>query len=86
MINRVEKDIITRWKGTVNQPLVSICCTTYNHKNYIDEALDSFLMQETNFPFEIIVRDDASQDGTVDIINKYLDRFPNIIKPIYENN
>ena len=84
MINRAEKDIIKTWKGVVNQPLVSICCTTYNHENYINEALDSFLMQDTNFPFEIIVRDDASQDRTVDIINKYLDRFPNIIKPIYE--
>ena len=41
-------------------------------------------MQQTHFPFEIIIRDDASQDSTIDIINKYLDRYPNIIKPIYE--
>lgn len=84
MINKTEQEIMKNWKGNMDQPLVSVCCSTFNHENYIAEALDSFLMQVTNFPFEIIVRDDASQDSTVDIINRYLKLFPNIIKPIYE--
>jgi glycosyltransferase involved in cell wall biosynthesis len=43
-----------------NIPLVSIVCTTYNQELYIKDALESFIMQRTNFPFEIIVHDDAS--------------------------
>ena len=52
-----------------NKPLVSICCITYNHAPYIRDALEGFLMQKTNFPFEIIIHDDASTDGTVEIVN-----------------
>ena len=51
--------------------IVSIQCITYNHALYIREALDSFLMQETNFRYEIVVHDDASTDGTADIIREY---------------
>lgn len=72
------------WSSKKN-PIVSICCTTYNHESYINDAIDSFLMQKTSFPFEIIVRDDFSTDSTASIIKKYVEKFPNIIKPIYEN-
>ena len=65
-------------------PLVSICCITYNHAKYIREALEGFLVQKTNFPFEIIIHDDASTDGTTDIIRKYEAKYPDIIKPIYQ--
>ena len=51
--------------------MVSICCITYNHKNYIKEAIESFLMQKTNFKFEIIIQDDCSTDGTDVILNEY---------------
>jgi len=81
---RTEDEIIANWKGDINHPVVSICCTTYNHEKYIAEAIDSFLMQETDFPFEIIVRDDASLDNTASIIREYEKKYPNIIKPIYE--
>ncbi|MEC9209206.1 MAG: glycosyltransferase [Bacteroidota bacterium] len=84
MINRVEKDIITSWKGTVNQPLISICCITYNHEAYIKEALNGFLMQETNFPFEVLINDDFSKDNTTDIIKEYVKKYPNILKAIYQ--
>lgn len=63
---------------------VSICCTAYNHENYIRRALDSFLMQKTNFRFEIIIHDDASPDGTADIIREYAQKYPDIIKPIFQ--
>ena len=46
-------------------PLVSIYCSTYNHAAYIRDALDGFVNQATEFPFEVIVHDDASTDGTV---------------------
>ena len=64
--------------------LVSIITVTYNHKNYIRECLDSFLMQKTNFKFEILIHDDASNDGTTEIIKEYEQKYPDIIKPIYE--
>lgn len=67
-----------------NTPLVSINCITYNHEQYIEQALDGFIMQKTNFPFEIIIHDDASTDKTADIIRKYEINYPKIIKPIYE--
>lgn len=64
--------------------LVSICCMTYNHEKYIAQALDSFLMQETDFAWEIVIHDDASADGTADIIREYARRCPNIIKPLIQ--
>ena len=65
-------------------PEVSICCITYNHAKYIRDALDGFLMQKTTFPIEIIIHDDASTDGTADIIREYEAKYPDIIKPIYQ--
>lgn len=68
-------------------PLVSICCQTYNHKNYISEALESFLMQKTNFSFEILLRDDASTDGTAEICKNYASKYPDLINLLaYEEN
>lgn len=63
---------------------VSVVCITYNHEKYIEKALESFVTQKTNFPFEIIVHDDASTDGTADIIRRYEKEYPQLIKPIYE--
>ena len=65
-------------------PLVSICSITYNHASYIRECLDGFLMQKTTFPFEIIIHDDCSTDGTDKIIKEYVKKYPDIIKPIFE--
>lgn len=65
-------------------PLVSICCITYNHEEYIADAIDSFLMQKTDFPFEIIIHDDASIDNTAAIIRHYEKNYPEIIRPIYQ--
>jgi glycosyltransferase involved in cell wall biosynthesis len=65
-------------------PLVGVCCITYNHAKFIAEALDGFLMQETTFPVEIIVHDDASTDGNQEIISEYAKRFPSLIRPILQ--
>lgn len=68
----------------MNKYLVAIKCATYNHEPYIRDALEGFVMQKTNFPFVAIVHDDASTDGTPDIIREYAAKYPDIIKPIYE--
>ena len=65
-------------------PLVSVCCITYNHANYIHDAVLGFLDQMTNFPIEILIHDDASTDGTEEIIREYESKYPQIIKPLYE--
>ncbi|MBR1730247.1 MAG: glycosyltransferase family 2 protein [Selenomonadaceae bacterium] len=65
-------------------PLVSVACMAYNHEKYIKNTLDGFVMQETNFPFEVIINDDASTDGTADIIREYEAKYPHIIKAIYQ--
>ena len=69
-----------------DKPLVSVVCMTYNHEKYIATAIRSFLNQETSFPYEIIIHDDASTDGTQSIIRKFEKKYPNIIKPIYIHN
>lgn len=84
MINRTEQDVMKKWPKDFGKPMVSIRCITYNQERYIAQAIESFLMQETDFPFEIIVHDDASTDNTAKIIRKYEAVFPKIIKPIYE--
>ena len=63
---------------------VSICCITYNHAPYIRQCLDGFLMQKTDFKFEVLIHDDASTDGTEEIIREYEKKYPEIIKPLYE--
>jgi glycosyltransferase involved in cell wall biosynthesis len=64
--------------------MVSIQCLVYNHEPYIRQCLDGFVAQKTNFRFEAIVHDDASTDGSVGIIKEYAEKYPDIIKPIYE--
>ena len=63
---------------------VSIICNTYNQESYIQDALESFLSQKTNFEFEVLVHDDASNDSTAKIICEYEKKYPKIIKPIYQ--
>jgi glycosyltransferase involved in cell wall biosynthesis len=65
-------------------PKVSIICNTYNHGAYIDDAIRGFLLQKTSFPFEIIIHDDASTDGTKEIIKDYALRYPSLIRPIFQ--
>ena len=64
--------------------LVSINCITYNHEKYIAQAIESFLMQITNFKYEILIHDDASTDNTVKIIKEYEKKYPNVIKTIFQ--
>lgn len=67
-----------------NEVKVTVICMAYNHEKYIRDALDGFVSQKTNFKFEVIVHDDASTDGTPDIIRSYEKMYPDIIKPIFQ--
>ncbi len=64
---------------------VSVCCLTYNHAKYIRQALDGFVNQKTNFKYEVLVHDDASTDETASIIKEYEDKYPHIIRGIYQS-
>lgn len=72
------------WKGDLSKPLVSICCITYNQESYIEDAIEGFLIQETDFRFEIVIYDDASTDRTGKIIKKYAEEYPILFKPIFQ--
>jgi glycosyltransferase involved in cell wall biosynthesis len=65
-------------------PLLSIICTAYNHGSFIKECLDSFIIQETNFPVEILIHDDASTEATAEIIHEYQQRYPQLIRPVLQ--
>ena len=68
----------------MNTTVVSIFCLAYNHEKYIRKALDGFVMQKTDFPFEVLIHDDASTDNTASIIREYAEKYPDIIKPIFQ--
>ena len=68
------------------QPLVSICCICYNQEEYIGDTLDGFVMQHTNFSFEIVISDDCSSDQTRRIITEYKQQYPNLIHDISPQN
>jgi len=67
-----------------NQIMVSVICNVFNHEKYVRDALEGFVMQKTTFPFEVLVHDDASTDKSAEIIREYEEKYPEIIKPIYQ--
>ena len=80
-----QKEITSLWKGEATScPVVSVICTAFNQENYIEDALRGFLMQKTDFPFEIIIHDDASTDNTKRVINRFKTQYPDIVKPIFQ--
>lgn len=66
----------------MNKPLVSIFCVSYNHEQFIAQALDGFVMQKTNFDYEIVISDDCSTDNTKSIINEYIKKYPKLFKDV----
>lgn len=66
------------------KPLLAVNCITYNHEPYIRDTLEGFVLQRTNFPFVAVVHDDASTDGTADIIKEYAAKYPELIIPFIE--
>lgn len=74
-----EHALLARWANRTT-PVVSIICTTYNHERYIAQALQGFVSQDTSYPFEILVHDDASTDRTAEIIREWQARYPHLIR------
>lgn len=78
----VIQQAIDKAKNDPMRPLLVINCITYNHAPYLAQCLEGFVMQKTNFPFVALVHDDASLDGTAEILREYAEKYPDIIKPI----
>lgn len=76
--------IISMINKIMDEPLVSICCITYNHEKFIKDAIEGFLMQKTDFPFEILVHDDASTDETPDILREYQEKHPDLFRIVFQ--
>ncbi len=68
----------------MNEVMVSVFCLAYNHEKYIRKALDGFVNQITDFKFEVLIHDDASTDNTAQIIKEYAEKYPEIIKPVFQ--
>jgi hypothetical protein len=77
-----EAELLRRWAG--RPPVVSIICTTYNHERYIESAIRGFLSQDCSFPFEILIHDDASTDGTQQVIRHWQQRYPRVIRAVLQ--
>ena len=67
----------------MQNPLVSIRCATYNQEKYIGKTLEGIVSQKTDFPFIVVVIDDASTDHNADIIRDYEKKYPDIVKTVY---
>lgn len=81
-----ENEVMRSWRSEAgSSPVISIMCFSYNHEKYIKDAIDGFLIQKTEYPFEIIVHDDASEDSTTKIIQGYVENYPNIIKLVAQS-
>jgi glycosyltransferase involved in cell wall biosynthesis len=80
---RSEDEIVARWRGS--DPVVSCLCHTYNQVGFIGDALRGMLGQRTDFPFEIVVHDDASSDGTTDVVRDFAARYPRVVRPIFQS-
>lgn len=68
-----------------NNIILTVYTTAFNHGRYIRDCLNGIVMQQTNFRFEAVVHDDCSTDDTASIIREYEGKYPDIIKPIYED-
>lgn len=69
-----------------NEIKVSVYCLCFNHEKYISQTIDSIVKQKTNFKFELIIHDDASSDNSTQIILKYQEMYPNIVRAIIQQD
>lgn len=80
---RTEAELVRQWSGR-RAPVISILCTTYNHERYIEQTIRGFLSQDCSYCFEILIHDDASTDGTQQIIRRWQAQYPAVIKPVLQ--
>ncbi|MGC2352981.1 MAG: glycosyltransferase [Candidatus Udaeobacter sp.] len=67
-------------QSACDQPTVSVAMITYNHEQFIAQAIESVLMQETAFVVELVIGEDCSTDGTRRIVQAYAGKYPNVIR------
>ena len=70
--------------SSMDEIVVSVICLTYNQADTIRDALEGFLAQRAPFRFELLVHDDASTDGTADIVRAYESRRPDLVRGVYQ--
>lgn len=80
----VQHSSIPQSEHVRGEPVVSVVCATCNHVDFIEVAIKSFIAQKTNFPFEVIIHDDASTDGSQEVIKRYTEQYPGLIRPVYQ--
>ncbi|MDC0435463.1 glycosyltransferase family 2 protein [bacterium] len=73
-----EADVVSHWRGPLDQPLVTLVCICFEHEPYVESTLKSFVEQISSFAFEIILYDDCSTDGTRSILREFAMRYPSI--------
>lgn len=78
----IHSEGITNTNAPTREPLVSVKMITYNHEPYIAQAIKGALRQETSFPFELVIGEDCSTDGTREIVFDYQKKYPDIIRVI----
>lgn len=62
------------------EPVVTVYMLAYGHENFIAQAIDGVLSQRCEFPFELIIGEDCSPDGTGEIVRTYQRNYPQIIR------
>ncbi len=67
------------------QPLISVSVATYQHVNYIQQCIEGILTQKIDFPVELIIGDDGSDDGTTEICKQYAEKYPDMIRLFIRN-
>lgn len=82
MIWPTEEEICEFWD--LKLEVVSICCLTYNHEQFLMECLNGFVTQKSKYPFEILIHDDASIDSTQEMILDFQSKYPRIVKPLLQ--
>lgn len=68
----------------LNRPMVSIGMTVYNQEKYVARAIESILMQQVNFSYEIVIAEDCSTDRSREIVIEYAQKYPEVIKLILQ--
>jgi glycosyltransferase involved in cell wall biosynthesis len=68
------------------KPLVTVSVITYNQVSYIRRCIESILMQKTSFPFDLVIGEDCSTDGTREIVMDYAEKYPDLIRLIISDS
>jgi glycosyltransferase involved in cell wall biosynthesis len=66
----------------MTEPWVSVMIVTYNHAPYIAQAIEGALQRKVDLPFDLVIGEDCSTDGTREIVLEYQRTYPDIIRVI----